>query len=76
MVSFTFKLINYTHKIVLNISILDSIEEKNDLIIKDLSNELIYNDDLIKNEQFDVDLQVNNFLASKSSSQRDFFEAD
>ena len=63
MVSFTFKLINYTHKIVLNISILDSIEEKNDLIIKDLSNELIYNDDLIKNEQFDVDLQVNNFLA-------------
>lgn len=63
MVSFNFKLINYTHKIVLNISILDSIEEKNDLIIKDLSNELIYNDDLIKNEQFDVDLQVNNFLA-------------
>ena len=35
------------------------MEEKNNLIIKDLSNDIIYNDDiLIKNDQFDLDLQV------------------
>jgi hypothetical protein len=39
----------------------DSMEEKNNLIIKDLTNEIIYNDDiLIKNDQFDLDLQVKN----------------
>lgn len=35
------------------------MEEKNNLIIKDLSNDIIYNDDiLIKSDQFDLDLQV------------------
>jgi hypothetical protein len=38
------------------------MEEKNNLIIKDLSNDIIYNDDiLIKNDQFDLDLQVRKY---------------
>ena len=42
--------------------ITDSVEEKNELIIKDLSNDLMYNEDmLIKNEHFDLDLQVSHF---------------
>jgi hypothetical protein len=39
------------------------MEEKNNLIIKDLTNEIIYNDDiLIKNDQFDLDLQVKKLI--------------
>ena len=37
----------------------DSIEEKNDILIKDLSNDINFNDILIKNESFDLpDLQM------------------
>ena len=43
---------------------LDSIDDKNDNIIKEMANDLIYSEDLLmnKNEQFDLDLQVNNFF--------------
>jgi hypothetical protein len=43
---------------------LDSIDDKNDNIIKEMTNDLIYSEDLLmnKNEQFDLDLQVNNFF--------------
>jgi hypothetical protein len=43
---------------------LDSLDDKNDNIIKEMTNELIYSEDLLmnKNEQFDLDLQVNNFF--------------
>ena len=39
---------------------LDSIDDKNDNIIKEMTNDLIYSEDLLmnKNEQFDLDLQV------------------